>query len=133
MNLNFVTGFPEFFDSPFETSMLRKAIKNDHVNINMFDLKDYTLDKHKTFDDEPFGGKKGMVLKPEPFYRAMKDISKRYASHRVIQFGPEGRVFDQNLAKELSKERAFTIAKFFAIICQIFQNQMLCFPPQQNA
>lgn len=108
MIINYVSGFPEFFESPFKTSMLRKAIKKEIVSAEMYDLKDYTLDKHKKFDDTPFGGKNGMLLKPEPFFRAMKDINKRYSSHKVISFGPEGEVFDQKKAKELSKEKVLT-------------------------
>lgn len=108
MIINIVTGFPEFFESPFNTSMLSKAREKNLVSIELFDLKNYTIDKHKTFDDTPFGGKNGMVLKPEPFFRVMDEINKRYDSHRVFYFGPEGQTFEQSMARSLSKEKVLT-------------------------
>lgn len=108
MKINFVTGFPTFFDSPLQSSILKKAADKNCVSYCMYDLKDYTLSKHKTIDDEPFGGKPGMVLKPEPFFRVMTHLFELHGKHRVIYCGPEGETFSQPRAKALAKDETIT-------------------------
>ena len=108
IHINYVTGFPEYFESPLNTSMLKKAQKKGAFQYEIFDLKDYTLSKHKTIDDVPFAGKPGMLLKPEPFFRAMDHIEKSFKTHRVIYCGPEGKTLDQKLARELAGEETLT-------------------------
>jgi tRNA (guanine37-N1)-methyltransferase len=108
MHINYVTAFPEFFTSPFNTSMLKKAREKKIFLSEIYDLRDYTLSKHKQVDDEPYGGKAGMLLKAEPFFRAMQHITQIYPKHRVIYCGPEGEKLNQTLARELSKESHLT-------------------------
>jgi tRNA (guanine37-N1)-methyltransferase len=99
MHINYVTGFPDFFSSPLNTSMLKKAQKKSLFSYEIFDLKNYTLNKHMVIDDTPFAGKPGMLLKPEPFFRAMDHILESYGDHPIIFMGPEGKKLDQDIAK----------------------------------
>jgi tRNA (guanine37-N1)-methyltransferase len=115
MKINFVTGFPTFFDSPLKTSMLKKACDKGCVHFEIYDLKDYTISKHKTIDDEPFGGKPGMVLKPEPFFRAMQHIHEVDGAHPIIYCGPEGQTFKQEIAK------SFVSAETITFLCGHFK------------
>ena len=108
MQINIVTGFPQFFESPLTTSILAKAIKNNKCQVELFDLKDYTISKHKTIDDLPFAGKPGMLLKPEPFFRVMEEIKHRFDEHPIVYCGPEGEVFKQKIAKEMSHLKTVT-------------------------
>ena len=79
--------------------MLKKAQKKGVFQYEIFDIKDYTLSKHKSIDDTPFAGKPGMLLKPEPFYRAMDHINQSFKKHRVVYCGPEGKTLNQKLAR----------------------------------
>jgi len=108
IQMNYVTGFPYYFESPLNTSMLKKAQKKGCFRYEIFDLKDYTLSKHKTIDDAPFSGKPGMLLKPEPFYRTMDHIQRSFGKHRVIYCGPEGKTLTQKVAHELAHEHMLT-------------------------
>jgi tRNA (guanine37-N1)-methyltransferase len=108
IRINYITGFPDFFESPFRSSMLNKAMKKELFVPEFFDLKNYSVSKHKNIDDEPFAGKPGMLLKPEPFFRAMDEIENRFQKHTVIYCGPEGKPFTQDLASSLSKKECIT-------------------------
>ncbi|MCB0280420.1 MAG: tRNA (guanosine(37)-N1)-methyltransferase TrmD [Calditrichaeota bacterium] len=108
MRINIVTGFPDFFEGPLTTSIMAKAIQKKKVTISLFDLKDYTISKHKTIDDQPFAGKPGMILKPEPFFRVMEEINIRFGKHPVVYFGPEGKQFNQEMAKEMQQWECMT-------------------------
>ena len=108
IRINYVTGFPDFFESPFQSSMLKKAMQRDLFKPEVFDLKNYTVTKHKNIDDEPFAGKPGMLLKPEPFFRAMDEIENRFEKHTIIYCGPEGKQFSQKLAIEFSEQKCIT-------------------------
>lgn len=89
------------FTGPFDTSMLKKAQDNSLVEIKVHDLRSYTHDVHQTTDDRPYGGGKGMVLMVEPMDSALKDL--RTPESKVILLCPQGEVFSQKKAKELSK------------------------------
>ena len=85
-----VTLFPEYFASPLESSILGRAAKKGLVRYTVRDLRDWTHDRHKTADDEPFGGGAGMVLKPEPFFE-MQDELKREAP--IVLLSARGKKF----------------------------------------
>lgn len=108
MDINIVTGFPGFFDSPLTVSMLGKAVDRGVCRYHRYDLREYTLDRHQQIDDEPYAGKPGMVLKPEPFFRAMDHIQALHEPHPVIYCGPEGERLTQSLARELATEQTLT-------------------------
>ena len=73
MRINIVTIFPEYFYNPLTLSILAKASENGLVEYHVVDLRNYTHDRHRTTDDEPFGGGAGMVMKPEPFFEALEE------------------------------------------------------------
>ncbi len=95
-----VTIFPEYFTSPLETAVLKKARERGLIQVNLIDLRRYTEDKHHTVDDRPFGGGEGMVFKPEPLYRAIESARKE-GSPWVVYLSPQGRVLNQEIVREL--------------------------------
>ena len=107
MRIDIVTLFPNALSGPLDESMIKIARERDLVEINIVNLRDFTHDKHRTVDDRPFGGGPGMVLKPEPLFECIEDI--RGEKGRVILTTPQGRVFNQNLAREFSKEEHLII------------------------
>lgn len=102
MKINILTLFPEMFDV-FKHSILGRAIENGILDVSTVNIRDYSLDKHKKVDDYPYGGGAGMVMTPQPIISCIKHI-KETNKGKVIFLGPRGRKFDQELAKELSKE-----------------------------
>ena len=66
MRFTIITLFPDFFSSPLKTSILGKAIKNQKIEVNLINIRDFAVGKHKVTDDTPYGGGRGMVMKPEP-------------------------------------------------------------------
>jgi tRNA (guanine37-N1)-methyltransferase len=103
MFFDIITIFPEFFDGPLSYGMIFQAQKRGLVDIAVHDLREYTSDRHKTVDDRPFGGGAGMVLKPEPLFRAVRNVrAKRGEYGRVVLLTPQGKPFDQRLAVTFS-------------------------------
>jgi tRNA (guanine37-N1)-methyltransferase len=104
MIFDVITLFPEVFETYFQQSLIEKAREKEIVKINIFDLRDFSSDKHKTVDDKPFGGGRGMVLKIEPIYKAVKSLKKRKNKKtKVILFTPRGKKFNQKMATQFSK------------------------------
>jgi tRNA (guanine37-N1)-methyltransferase len=100
-----LTIFPEFFAGPFEHGVVKRAKDAGLLDIRLHNLRDWTFDRHKTVDDRPFGGGEGMVLKPEPVFRAVESIwPQRSASQKVVLLSAQGRLFDQTMANRLSAE-----------------------------
>ncbi|MBZ5554382.1 MAG: tRNA (guanosine(37)-N1)-methyltransferase TrmD [Acidobacteriia bacterium] len=95
-----ITIFPRFFEGPFSHGIVRRACEAELANIEVVDLRTFTEDKHRTVDDRPFGGGDGMVLKPEPIFKAVDylDILREDAQSRskaVILLSPQGKRFAQ--------------------------------------
>lgn len=106
MRIDILTIFPEIFDSPFDYGIIRRARRAGLVSINIHNLRDFTYDKHQIVDDRPFGGGEGMVLKPEPIFRAIEYLTHRSPEPKtVILLTPQGKRFDQRMAKRLSSYR----------------------------
>lgn len=107
MRIDMVTLFPEMFAGPFGDSITKRAVENGILDIHFTNFRDFSFDKHKHVDDSPFGGGAGMVLKPEPMYRAVRDVLARTPefaeNRRVLIMDPSGPVFTQEKAKELAK------------------------------
>jgi tRNA (guanine37-N1)-methyltransferase len=118
MKIDILTIFPEFFTEVFDFGIIRRAKQAEIVEINIYDIRSFTTDKHRMTDDRPFGGGDGMVLKAEPIFRAIEQISgtcerEKYADGtRVVLLTPQGRVFKQSVAKEFADE-----AKHIVMIC----------------
>ncbi len=104
-----ITGFPDLFDGPFNESILKRAQDKNIVNIKVSDLRDYTTDKHRQIDDYPYGGGPGMILKPEPFFKAVESVKKeeRLDNPYVILMTPQGRTYNQKIANELTNKKEF--------------------------
>lgn len=106
MKITILTLFPEMFKGFLGESIIKRAIENKLLEFDIINIRDYTFDKHKQVDDSPFGGGAGMLLKPEPLFRALDDIKSR---GKVIFTSPQGRTLNQNLVKEFVEEEAITI------------------------
>jgi len=109
VQIDILTLFPQMFQSPFSASIFKRAIDRKLVEVKIHNIRDYTHDKHHTVDDYPYGGGAGMVLKPEPVFEAVEAI-RADISHKqgvdgvtVILLTPQGRLFSQQIALELSK------------------------------
>ncbi len=104
MIFEILTLFPEMFDSYLATSILGRAIAQGHIQVRRHNIRDFTTDKHRMTDDAPYGGGSGMVMKPEPLVRGLEAVQGTDEKRaRVILLSPQGRLFDQKLARELSR------------------------------
>jgi len=104
MKIDVVTIFPEFFAGPLEASLLGKARSRGLIDVLLHDLRDQTMDPHRTVDDEPYGGGVGMVMKPEPWFAAVEALAGWEKARRIL-LSPAGKRLDQELVRELSEER----------------------------
>ncbi|NBI06847.1 tRNA (guanosine(37)-N1)-methyltransferase TrmD [Senegalia massiliensis] len=102
MKIDVLTLFPSMFTSVLDESIIGRAKDNDIVDINYIDIRSFSNNKHKKVDDYPYGGGPGMVMKPEPIYRAIQSVKED--NSRVIYLSPKGKVFNQGLANDFSKE-----------------------------
>jgi len=97
-----LTIFPGIFESPLRESLLGKAIQKGLVDVRVHDIRDFTEDRHRQVDDEPFGGGPGMVMMAEPVLRAVESLGE--GERRSILLSPAGRPLDQALVRELARE-----------------------------
>ncbi|WP_077367412.1 tRNA (guanosine(37)-N1)-methyltransferase TrmD [Anaerosalibacter sp. Marseille-P3206] len=102
MKIDVLTLFPEIFEYIFGWSIIGRAIKDEILDLDCINIRDFSKDKHKRVDDYPFGGGPGMVMKPEPIYDSIQSIKKD--NSKVIYLSPKGKVYNQKLANRLSKE-----------------------------
>ncbi len=101
MRFDIITIFPGLFDSVFTAGVVKKAVEKGVLEIRIHDLRKYTTDKHQQVDDRPYGGAEGMVLKPEPIFRAVEDIRQPGKSITCL-LTPQGEKFNSRLAEELA-------------------------------
>ena len=104
MRIDMISLFPEMFAGPFGDSITKRAVDRGILDIHFTNPRDFAYDKHKQVDDSPFGGGSGMVLKPEPMFRAVRSVkeSTSYVSRRVLLMCTSGQTFTQAKAKELA-------------------------------
>ena len=102
MKIDILTLFPEMF-APLKTSIIGRAVDSGKLEINIVDIRDYTLDKHKKCDDTPFGGGAGMVMMPQPIASAVEAVDKNHTARRIYM-SPRGRTFNQKIVLEYGKE-----------------------------
>ena len=102
MKFNILTLFPEMFE-PIKYSIIERACKKNLIEINLINIRDFSTDKHKHVDDTPYGGGAGMVIKPDVIYDAYKSVKEE--NTKVIYLSPKGKVLNQKIVKELSKEK----------------------------
>ena len=100
MKVDVLTLFPAMFAGPLDESIIRRAREGGRLELTVHDLRGWTHDRHRTVDDEPYGGGPGMLLKPEPVFEAVEDLADE--GTRVILMTPQGRSFKQALARDLT-------------------------------
>lgn len=104
MRFDVLTLFPEMF-VPVKSSIIGRAEKNNLIELNLINFREFSTDKQKHVDDCPYGGGAGMVIKPEPVYDAYKSIvDKLDYKPKLIYLTPQGKVFNQEMARNLAKE-----------------------------
>ncbi|MGE5705016.1 MAG: tRNA (guanosine(37)-N1)-methyltransferase TrmD [Clostridia bacterium] len=103
MRIDILTLFPEMFQGVLGASILGKAAEKGIVSYHVTNFREYSESKHGTVDDTPYGGGGGMVLKPEPLFRAVESIQSE-TKPRVILMCPQGKPYNQKLAEELAQE-----------------------------
>ncbi|HDH99177.1 MAG TPA: tRNA (guanosine(37)-N1)-methyltransferase TrmD [bacterium] len=103
MIFDIITIFPHIFDSYLEVSFIKKARDKGLIDIRIYNLRDFTSDRHRSVDDRPFGGGLGMVMKVEPIYQAVKRIKPLKKRKKIVLFTPRGRKFNQRMAYQFSK------------------------------
>jgi tRNA (guanine37-N1)-methyltransferase len=110
MRFDIITIFPEIFRGVFEFGIIRRAVEAGLIEINLHDLRDYTFDRHRQVDDRPFGGGAGMVMKPEPLFRALEAVTHDATDATVVMLSPQGRLLTQRVAEALAfRERVVLI------------------------
>jgi tRNA (guanine37-N1)-methyltransferase len=117
VKIDILTLFPEICGAPLDESIMKRARENGVIDLHIHNLRDWTSDKHHIVDDAPFGGGPGMVMKPDPIFAAVEELrgakEKRFNAQpsntgdgesRVLVMSPAGRRFNQQMAKELSRD-----------------------------
>ena len=105
MRIDILTLFPEVFRGPFEASIIGRAAQAGLVQVVMHNIRDYAEGRHKVVDDYPYGGGAGMVMKPEPIFRALESVAAQAPQRgRVVLLTPQGRLLSQSVAEELARE-----------------------------
>jgi tRNA (guanine37-N1)-methyltransferase len=104
MRFDILTLFPSMFSSPFEASILGKAIEKGLIEIRIVNIRDFTSDKHHVVDDTPYGGGQGMVMKVEPIARAIERVKAESPSAWTVYLTPQGRSLNQERARALSSK-----------------------------
>jgi tRNA (guanine37-N1)-methyltransferase len=106
MHFDIFTLFPDMFQGPFTESILKRAQERGLLSIALHNIRDITTDKHHIVDDYPYGGGAGMVMKPEPIFAAIEAV---YESGPIILLTPQGRLFNQQIARALAQEQRVTL------------------------
>ncbi len=107
MKIQVLTLFPEMFAPVTDHSMLGRAVEKKILDIELINIRDYTLDKHNKTDDTPYGGGPGMVMSPEPIFRALRASEAEGA--RIIYLSPKGRLMEEKLICELATEERIVL------------------------
>lgn len=109
MHIDVLTLFPEMFESPLSHSIVKRALEKAKLSIELIDFREFCTDKHKQVDDYPFGGAAGMVIKPEPIFRAVDYLRQERSNlltddpFPLVYLTPQGEMYNQQIAQELSK------------------------------
>jgi tRNA (guanine37-N1)-methyltransferase len=109
MRVDVFTLFPELFTPYLSTSILGRARQAKLLEVDLHNIRDYATDKHQVTDDEPYGGGGGMVMKPEPIFSAVEAVLGAKPKLPVVLLTPQGRLFNQAVAQELSRHEQFSL------------------------
>lgn len=107
MKIDILTLFPEMYDGIFTESILKRAISDNKVTINVYNIRDYSDNKHNKVDDYGFGGGKGMILMPEPIFKAIESLKTE--DSLVLMMTPQGKPYKQQMAYDLSLKKHLII------------------------
>jgi len=102
IHFDVLTLFPDMLRSPLNESILKRAQDSARLSVVLHNIRDFAIDKHHITDDTPYGGGGGMIMKPEPMFLAVESISAGETDVPVILLSPQGRLFTQSIARELS-------------------------------
>ena len=104
MRFHIMTLFPEIFNSYMDESIMKRAVEKGIIEVHIYNIRDFSNNKHKKVDDYPFGGGAGMVMTPQPIYDTYKHIITTHNINNpsVIYLTPKGKVYNQSMAKQMS-------------------------------
>jgi tRNA (guanine37-N1)-methyltransferase len=102
MRFTILSLFPEYFQGPFDVSILKRAREKGLVDIQLVNIRDFSQSRHKKVDDKPFGGGPGMVLSPDPVVSAIKQVKK--PTSKVVYLSPQGKPLTNQVCQSLAKE-----------------------------
>ena len=111
LHIDIITVLPKLLESPFQNSIVKRGIDKKLVKINIINLRDYATDKHKSVDDYMYGGGAGMVMMIEPIAKCIEKLKKKRTYDEIIYMSPDGELFDQKMANNLS------LSKNIIILC----------------
>lgn len=117
LSFDVFTLFPEVFEPYLQTSILQRARQHELVDVCTHNIRDWTYDRHHITDDEPYGGGGGMVMKPEPIFRAVEGVLGAPPVCPVILLTPQGRTFNQKVAQELAAGASQEQPRRLALLC----------------
>lgn len=109
LRIDFVTIFPRMFDAFLAEGVIARGVKQGLLDVHVHDLRDYSSDKHRSTDDEAYGGGPGMVMLAEPVLRVVEKLNVDIQKPHVVMTSPQGRTFTQAIAKELAKKQHLII------------------------
>lgn len=107
MRFTIVTLFPEYFTTPLQCGVIKKALDRELFTVDFVDIRDFAADKHKTVDDRPYGGGPGMVLKAEPLIKAIRSVKKE--NSKVLYLSPQGRPLKAASCESFAREEGHLI------------------------
>ncbi|MEO6695529.1 MAG: tRNA (guanosine(37)-N1)-methyltransferase TrmD, partial [Ignavibacteria bacterium] len=109
MRFDIITANANILDCSLKNGLVSRAISKGYLDVNLYSLRDYADGKYKQIDDLPYGGGSGMILKPEPVFRCVKELKERHEYDEVIYFSPQGKKLDQKTSNDLSLKKSFII------------------------
>lgn len=109
MRIDILTVVPELLTSPFAHSILKRAIAAGLVEVHVHNIRDWSVNKHKTVDDYPYGGGAGMVMMIEPIVACIEELKTQRDYDEIIYMSPDGKLFDQPMANQLSMQQNIMI------------------------
>lgn len=109
MQINVLTLFPNFFESPLQSSLLGKAVQKKLISIDCINIRDFSMNKHGKVDDAPYGGGQGMILMLEPIDRALESIKKKYSHSHSVLLTPRGHLLEQSKVISLASKKNLTL------------------------
>jgi len=109
MNFTVLTIFPEMIGPFLEHGIVRRAIEQEKISASSINIRDFAEGKHKVTDDRPFGGGCGMVMKPEPLAKAIREAKKTSPDSKTVLLSPQGRTFNKDAARELASENGLVL------------------------